>query len=104
MSTLRSSKVLPKEGCETQRCCAAIANGRSGCGCSCFASRLCKGFDHCIANMTFFSLATMLDCPVQNHGDYWLNLLLSTLGNTLGASMLAASYFFTYMQEEACRT
>mmetsp|Transcript_67537 Transcript_67537/g.126172 ORF Transcript_67537/g.126172 Transcript_67537/m.126172 type:complete len:290 (-) Transcript_67537:87-956(-) len=67
------------------------------------ATFVALGFDHCIANMTFFSLATLLDCPVHNHGDYWLNLLLSTLGNTLGASLLAGSYFFTYMQEEVVR-
>mmetsp|Transcript_15581 Transcript_15581/g.36476 ORF Transcript_15581/g.36476 Transcript_15581/m.36476 type:complete len:286 (+) Transcript_15581:92-949(+) len=61
------------------------------------ATFVALGFDHCIANMTFFSLSTMLDCPVEQ-GRYWLNLLLSTSGNTLGASTLAISYYFTYMR------
>mmetsp|Transcript_15582 Transcript_15582/g.36482 ORF Transcript_15582/g.36482 Transcript_15582/m.36482 type:complete len:308 (+) Transcript_15582:92-1015(+) len=63
------------------------------------ATFVALGFDHCIANMTFFSLAVMVDCPLEDEGRYWLNLLLSTCGNTLGASVLAFSYYFSYMRD-----
>mmetsp|Transcript_55047 Transcript_55047/g.128783 ORF Transcript_55047/g.128783 Transcript_55047/m.128783 type:complete len:296 (+) Transcript_55047:97-984(+) len=58
------------------------------------------GFDHSIANMTFFSLATILNCAPEDQPRYWLNLLLSTLGNILGASILAVSYYFTFVRDE----
>mmetsp|Transcript_63314 Transcript_63314/g.151042 ORF Transcript_63314/g.151042 Transcript_63314/m.151042 type:complete len:298 (+) Transcript_63314:137-1030(+) len=64
------------------------------------ATFVALGFDHSIANMTFFSLATMLSCDPEDQPRYWLNLLLSTLGNILGASILAVSYFFTYVRDE----
>lgn len=52
-------------------------------------------FDHGVAalNMWFFSMATLLNCDGRDHGWYWLNLLLSTLGNIAGASSLAAVYY-----------
>jgi formate/nitrite transporter len=51
------------------------------------------GFEHSVANMYIFSLATMMNCDVY-HGDYWRNLILCTLGNIVGACLLALSYWF----------
>ena len=59
------------------------------------------GMDHSIANMYFFSAATMLQCPVANHGHYWRNLVLATLGNILGAGLLALAYFFSFVFDQA---
>lgn len=55
------------------------------------------GYEHSIANMYTFSLATMLNCPVSSHGYYWLNLVLSSIGNIVGASILAFSYYAVYL-------
>lgn len=57
------------------------------------------GFEHSIANMFIFSMATMLDCQGVGHGYYWLDLLLCTLGNILGAAFLAVNYWITYIQK-----
>ena len=51
------------------------------------------GFEHSIANMYTFSMATMLNCDVGSHGWYWLNLLLSSVGNLVGATLIAISYW-----------
>mmetsp|Transcript_42649 Transcript_42649/g.77501 ORF Transcript_42649/g.77501 Transcript_42649/m.77501 type:complete len:296 (-) Transcript_42649:35-922(-) len=64
------------------------------------ATFVALGFDHSIANMTFFSLATMLSCSPEDQLRYWLNLLLSTMGNILGGLILAVSYYFTFVREE----
>jgi formate/nitrite transporter len=61
------------------------------------ASFFVIGFEHSIANMYFFTLATYMNCPVKNHGYYWLNLCLSTIGNILGAGILAFVFWITHI-------
>lgn len=56
------------------------------------------GFDHSIANMYTFAEATLLACDVKNHGYYWLNLALCSVGNIFGASILAGTYWFCYLR------
>lgn len=55
------------------------------------------GYEHSIANQYYFAEATLLDCR-NRHGRYWLNLLMCTLGNILGAWILAIAYWFTYVR------
>lgn len=59
------------------------------------------GFEHSIANMYVFSMATMLNCEGVGHGYYWLDLLLCTIGNMLGAAFLAVNYWTTYIQQSS---
>jgi len=54
------------------------------------------GPEHSIANQVTFSLATLYRCPT-NHGWYWLNLLLCSIGNMLGAFFLSVMYFVVYL-------
>jgi len=57
------------------------------------------GLEHSIANQYFLSLATLYKCPT-NHGLYWLNLLLCTLGNMAGAFLLSTVYFVVYLSHQ----
>lgn len=57
------------------------------------------GLEHSIANQAFFSACTMLRCPDTTHGKYWLNLLLSTVGNIIGACILAIIYWWSYVHD-----
>lgn len=52
-----------------------------------------SGYEHSIANQGFFALATIVNCPTNN-GWYWLNLLMSTAGNLLGAWIIGLGYYF----------
>lgn len=55
--------------------------------------------EHCTENMFYFSVATMIKCDVRNHGYYWLNLLLTTLSNMLGAWFISFLYFQGFLVE-----
>jgi formate/nitrite transporter len=58
-------------------------------------------YEHCVANMYFFSQGTLLNCNEgKDHGYYWLVLLLSTLGNIVGASFLTTIYWFSYCRPD----
>jgi formate/nitrite transporter len=59
---------------------------------------VCCNYNHSIANMALFTMATLLHCNNgEKHGLYWLNLCLSTLGNIVGAAMLATAYYFMFV-------
>jgi len=60
------------------------------------ASFVTIGFEHSIANMYLFSVATMIDCPPAQRM-YWTNLGLVTLGNICGAAILALIYWICYI-------
>jgi formate/nitrite transporter len=55
------------------------------------------GFEHSIANMFVFTMGTLLNCETKNHGYYWLNMVLVTLGNIIGASILSVGYWVSYV-------
>jgi len=60
------------------------------------------GLEHSIANMYTFSAATFVNCKNgSEHGWYWLNLLMCTIGNILGALILAVSYWAINIQGTA---
>jgi len=56
------------------------------------------GFEHSVANMYTFAEATLLACDVKNHGYYWLNLTLCSIGNVFGAAILAVIYWWSYLR------
>jgi formate/nitrite transporter len=58
------------------------------------------GYEHSIANMYFFSAAAMSRCPAM-HSRYWLNLLLVTLGNFFGATILSVVYWKCYLHRQS---
>ena len=51
------------------------------------------GFEHSIANMTLFSLETMVGVDSTRFGLIMLNLLAVTIGNTVGGAALAMAYW-----------
>lgn len=51
------------------------------------------GYEHCIANMSFFTTATLLDCVPQHK--LWINIAISTLGNITSAVFLSVCYWLT---------
>lgn len=55
------------------------------------------GFEHCIANMFFFSVGTLLRCDQFLQGDAWPRLILVSLGNFVGAGMLSLTIFFSQL-------
>jgi len=66
------------------------------------------GYEHSIANMAIFSISTMHDCTGLRpettnpdgsfkHGMFWLNLLMSTLGNILGGWLLGIPYYLVHL-------
>ena len=62
------------------------------------ASFISSGYEHSVANMYTFSLATLLNCNNnEKHGRYWLNLLLVTLGNIVGALIIAVAYWVAFI-------
>eukprot|EP00931_Biecheleriopsis_adriatica_P045509 TRINITY_DN26068_c0_g1_i1.p1 TRINITY_DN26068_c0_g1~~TRINITY_DN26068_c0_g1_i1.p1 ORF type:complete len:313 (+),score=56.10 TRINITY_DN26068_c0_g1_i1:118-1056(+) len=57
-----------------------------------------SGYEHSIANMCFFFMATLLGCgsgAAAMQGRYWSNLFLATLGNMCGAALLCLAYWIT---------
>ena len=60
------------------------------------AAFVTSSYEHSIANMFMFSSATLLNCDgLGGHGWYWINLVLCTLGNILGALILGIAYWAT---------
>lgn len=60
------------------------------------------GLEHSIANMYTFSAATLVNCKDgTEHGWYWLNMLMCTIGNILGAMILAFTYWACNIQGTA---
>jgi len=51
------------------------------------------GFEHSIANMSVFSLETMVGVDSARFGGMMVNLLATTIGNTIGGSALALAYW-----------
>jgi len=56
------------------------------------------GFEHTVANQFLFAYATMLGCDARQ-GLYWLNLVLSAMGNAVGAAILAVLYWFSFIYD-----
>ncbi|CUE62147.1 formate/nitrite transporter, putative, partial [Bodo saltans] len=53
------------------------------------AAFVAMGFEHSIANMYFYSAATLLRCPGVTQRHMWGELFLCTAGNIVGAMFLA---------------
>ena len=63
------------------------------------ASFAAMGFEHTIANMYYFSLAFMMDCEGLSTAEAFANLGGATLGNVLGAQLIALAYWYVYMHD-----
>jgi len=54
----------------------------------CVAIFILSGFEHCIANMYYFSVAAKWDCHTLNY------VLLMTLGNSIGGMLIPCADYF----------
>ncbi len=63
-----------------------------------------SSYEHCIANVYTFSLATYLGCPVETRLLFVYNVVLATVGNIVGAAILAVAYFLVFIRASAEET
>lgn len=60
----------------------------------CVTSAVIIGVEHWLGNVFLFTIATIIKCPVSNHGMYWRNVVLSTIG-TLVAGFTFGSVVYS---------
>jgi formate/nitrite transporter len=64
------------------------------------AGFVAMGFEHSIANMNFFAMGFMLRCESLSFGGACVNLAMSTLGNIIGAGVLSAAYWYSFLRDD----
>lgn len=61
---------------------------------------LVSNFEHSVANMWFFAMGEMLQCPGLSGADWIPNLILAILGNILGGALLSVAYWAVYLPHD----